>query len=256
MKEKENRIYISHLLPDEEMKEVTEQTGAGIESIDFSISENLDRLSESISSYKKRLQFIGTRDLTIHGPFLDLNPMTFDKEIRKISMMRYAQSYEAARELGAKKIVFHTCLHPDAYLLIGWAERMADFFLEFLEDRKDIEVVMENVYDRVWEPIAETAGRIKYSNFHLCFDMGHAYCYSKQPIEEWTKELAPYISHVHVHDNFKDRDTHLALGCGNIPLDDIFAVLKEQNCTYTIECGNKEAVLTSYKTLQKLNIDM
>ena len=33
-------IYISHLLSDQEMKEVIQKTGAGIESIDFSISEN------------------------------------------------------------------------------------------------------------------------------------------------------------------------------------------------------------------------
>ena len=34
-KEETKMIYVSHLLPDREMAEVLEQTGAGIESIDF-----------------------------------------------------------------------------------------------------------------------------------------------------------------------------------------------------------------------------
>ena len=39
-------IYISHLLPDDEMKEIISQTGVGIESIEFSIADNLDHLKE------------------------------------------------------------------------------------------------------------------------------------------------------------------------------------------------------------------
>ena len=38
-------IYISHLLPDHEMNEIIEQTGVGIESIEFSIADNLDPVS-------------------------------------------------------------------------------------------------------------------------------------------------------------------------------------------------------------------
>ena len=54
-------IYVSHLLRDEEMKELVEELEVGVESIEFSISENLDHLSEHIKTYRKRLQFIGTR---------------------------------------------------------------------------------------------------------------------------------------------------------------------------------------------------
>ena len=34
-------IYISHLIPDEKMKFFVEKYGVGVESIDFSISDNL-----------------------------------------------------------------------------------------------------------------------------------------------------------------------------------------------------------------------
>ena len=36
-----NVIYISHLLPDEEMQELLKNSELGVESIEFSISENL-----------------------------------------------------------------------------------------------------------------------------------------------------------------------------------------------------------------------
>ena len=53
-------INISHLLPDEEMKELIRETGMGVESIDFSISDNLDQLSRSIEYCREKLKYMGT----------------------------------------------------------------------------------------------------------------------------------------------------------------------------------------------------
>ena len=245
-------IYISHLLPDEEMQEVIAQTGAGVESIEFSISENLDSLSAHIASYKKRLAFMGADRLTLHGPFLDLNPMTYDSGIARVTKLRFAQAYEAARELGAEKIVYHSGLYPDAYLLIGWAKRMADFFGEFLEDRRDIDVVVENVFDRTWKHLKDMVQRVVKENFHLCLDVGHANRYSEISVREWCHNLKEDMTHVHVHDNCGDRDAHLAVGEGKIPWDSIWDALRERKeMTYTIECSTKEAVLKSYARIKK-----
>lgn len=238
-------LYISHLLPDEEMREVLEQTGAGVESIEFSISENLDHLSESIVSYRKRMQVMGTDKLTVHGPFLDLNPMTFDSEIRRVTKLRYDQAYTAAQELGAEKIIYHTCMYPTIFMLQGWAERVTDFFREFTEEKKGLEIVLENVFDRIWEPILKVVQNVSNPKLHLCLDIGHAHCFSEKPVEEWAKAFSPYVSHLHVHDNTGDRDAHLALGRGNIPLDAVFSALNGRYCSCTIECSSKEAVLES-----------
>ena len=93
----------------------------------------------------------------------------------------------------------------------------------------------------------------KYLNFHLCFDMGHAHCYSKIPVLEWTEKLAPYVTHVHVHDNSGDRDSHAALGEGNIPYEKVLALLPQtEKRTWTIECCRKEDVLQTIKILEVL----
>ena len=49
-------IYISHLFPDDQMEELIRQSGMGVESIDFSIADNLDHFSESIDVYREKLK--------------------------------------------------------------------------------------------------------------------------------------------------------------------------------------------------------
>ena len=85
------------------MKEICGQYGAGVESIEFSISDNLDQLERKMERYQKRLEQMGNPPLTLHGPFLDLNPASFDSRIRKVTMERFDQCYQAGIRLGAKK---------------------------------------------------------------------------------------------------------------------------------------------------------
>lgn len=243
-------IYISHLLPDDEMRELVEITGAGVESIEFSVAESLDHLSSAIKSYRKRLSYMGCENLTLHGPFLDLNPVAFDREVQRATMLRYVQCYNAAMELGADKIIYHTCMYPDVYYVTGWAERMADFMNTFLERHKGIEVLIENVLDREWFAILDAAERIQSDMSGICLDIGHAHCYSKHSVTEWAKKLAPKVKHLHLHDNDQSRDSHLGLGEGTIPLQEIFEILEDTKVhSCTIECCTKEAVLGSYERI-------
>ena len=96
------------------MKELVAATGVGVESIDFSISDNLDHLEKTIESYQKKLEEMGNPPLILHGPFLDLNPASFDSLIRDVTMKRFTQCYQAGLKLGAKKIVFHSGMIPGA----------------------------------------------------------------------------------------------------------------------------------------------
>lgn len=245
-------IYISHLLSDQEMKEVIQKTGAGIESIDFSISENLDRFDETVRNYKNRMEYMETDQLTIHGPFLDINPVAYDSQVRKATLYRFEQAYEAAQILGAKKVVYHTCFHPDIYFLMGWPDRMRDFYEEFLngKEQKEIVLAIENVFDPEWMPLKETIEKIGNAKVQICLDVGHAHCYSKIPVTEWTTGLGTYVTHLHIHNNDGTRDAHLGWEQGTIPWEEILKLLPEnKDRTYTIECCSKEAVLQTYEKL-------
>ncbi len=246
-------IFISHLIADEQMKELLTFTKAGVESIEFSIAENLDCLDKTMLSYEKRLRLMGCEQLILHGPFLDLNPMSYDSQIRRITMQRYQQCYLAAQKLGAQKIVYHSCFLPRIYLPIGWAERVSEFYLEFLADKdSSIQIVMENVLDPSPELLAEVAQSVRHPAFSLCLDLGHAHCYSSVPLSEWISCLFSFITHLHLHDNCGQADSHLALGKGNIPFTQLLPDLLSKNPTVSLECSSQKDLLSGWKLIRNL----
>ena len=251
-------LFISELLSPEDMRRVCAQTGAGVELIQFSIADNLDDPDGAIRSVRQALaSYDATPELTVHGPFLDLNPATWDSCVLQATRLRFSQAYDAARVVGAKKVVFHTGFYPHANFLQGWLERAVDFFRAFMKERNDLEVVLENLFDPLPEPLLTVYEGVAHPRFKLCLDIGHAHCYSRVPVTEWAKKLLPALGHIHVHDNrgfdpLSERpDQHLALGAGTMPLDDVFAALRARpDLTYTIECNTPEDALRSWARLK------
>lgn len=253
-------LYISHLLEDSEMRQMVSDTGMGVESIEFSIAENLDRMEEKIRLYEQRLDYIAgektKRNLTLHGPFLDLNPAAFDSLVQKATLERYEQCYRAAQILDAKKIIFHSCFIPAVYFPEGWALRAADFMNRFLDNKSDdIQILMENVWDPFPQLLREAAEQIAHPGFGICLDVGHAHCYSGRSCEEWIQMLMPFIRHLHLHDNLGDADSHMGLGNGNIRSEHILALLRE-GTDATIECYTAADVMQTYRMCEEKKVKL
>ena len=156
-------------------------------------------------------------------------------------MTRFGQCYEAAAELGADKIVFHSGMNPYVYYPEYWADHVSLFWREFMEDRKEIPVVLENVFDNDWKLLMDVYRQVDRENFTLCLDIGHSHCYSDIDVLKWAESLAPYVTHVHVHDNCGDRDAHTGLGKGTLPWKRTLEFLPEtEERTWTIECPKTE----------------
>ena len=240
-------IYISQLLTEDELKTVINETGCGLELIDFSMASVLDDLDSNLACWEKRLKRLDPPRLSVHGAFLDLNPTSWERLVADATMFRFNQSYQAAAELGADRVIFHSCFVPNFNFLTGWAPRVIDFYERFLADKDgSIQVLMENVMDPQPEAFAEAASGISHPAFGICLDIGHAHCYSKASVLEWAETLAPWIRHVHVHDNDGTRDAHLALGDGTVGFDQIAGVLPK-DASFTIECSRIDPVLKSIK---------
>lgn len=246
-------IFVSHLLEDNEIKELVAKTGMGVESIEFSVSENLNSLKSRIKEYRQRMEEMEVSALTLHGPFLDLNATSYDSMVLKATRLRYEQAYEAASELSAEKLVFHTGFLPRVYYVEGWAERMADFYNSFMEGKRGIKICLENVYDPDPAPIADVKRRVESEDFGLCLDIGHAHCYSDIALSDWINCFLPYIYHIHAHDNNRVWDYHMGLGKGTIELNEVLTKLKAAlpGATVTIECTSKEDVEKSFKVLSE-----
>ena len=245
--------YISELIEEEELCRIIRGSGLGIELICLSISDNLDRFERTLEQAQKMLGRMGDPPVTIHGPFLDLNPAAFDSGIRKVTEKRFGQAWEAARILGADKVIYHSGMVPTVYFLEGWAQREADFWKEFLWNRSGIPICLENVLDREFEPFAEIIERVGHKDLGVCLDLGHAQCYSAHSAAEWANALKEHIRHVHLHDNHGCKDEHLALGEGSIPWKEILKSLQEEHpdLSCTIECSSAQRIRRSLEELEQ-----
>lgn len=247
-------LYLSHLIPDSDMADLLDGYDLGVESIEFSIGYCLDAGGGRVTAYRQRLEEMGAKGpLSLHGPFLDLNPVSWDAKVAQVTRERFSQVYGAALELGAEKIVYHTCFVPTTNLLDGWTQRMISFWRDFMEDKgAKISVCLENVFDPSYAPLGEIARGVDHPAFGLCLDVGHAHCFSADPVQEWIWELAPYIRHFHLHDNHGKQDEHLGIGQGDLPWMPVLEAIQERVpwADATIENPDRRACEVSLAALE------
>ena len=99
-------------------------------------------------------------------------------------------------------------------------------------------LALENVMDETPQLMTDIVRQVDDPRLGLCLDVGHANtCASRTPPMEWIAPMAPYLRHVHLHNNLGDWDLHSSLGEGSIPMQQIPAALLEQcpEATWTIE---------------------
>lgn len=174
----------------------------------------------------------------MHAPFNELAPAAIDPEILSIAYKRYDQAYRIAKQLGIRKMVVHSGWIPRIYFKSWQLERSIEFWSRFMEDRDDIEIVIENVMEDEPQMLADLIRDLDHPRIQACLDTGHALCASDVPLEKWIDTLAPYLGHFHVHENHGKMDEHMALGTCGIGLSQLFGAINEICCsgaTLTIE---------------------
>ena len=99
-------------------------------------------------------------------------------------------------------------------------------------------LLLENVMEDIPALVTDIVAGVGDPRLRLCLDVGHAQTsVSQLPIEDWICGCAPWISHVHLHNNRRDWDLHNPLGEGDIPMEKPLDLLAQlcPDCTYTIE---------------------
>lgn len=233
----------------------------GFEYNDFFIPDILDdnELQDKIiSDYKS---FGLPEYATMHGAFFDITPFSVDKKIKKVSLLRINQSLSVARKIGAKAVVFHTNYNPylntDAYRK-SFVEQNTEIWQGILNDNKDINIYLENMFDCDPFVIKQLAERLNINdNFGICLDWAHA-TISKTNPAEWAKELSEYIKHVHINDNDLISDLHLAWGSGKVNRFSFYECYEKyfNNATILIETNSFENKKKSLEQLEKDNFIM
>ncbi|MCI5619979.1 MAG: sugar phosphate isomerase/epimerase [Lachnospiraceae bacterium] len=253
-----------YLIPDrngmeQSMALIGEYNGA-FEYNDFWKSDVLDdwRKQEEIIDFYAKFRTDFSQD-TMHGAFLDVTVHSEDRLIREASVQRVHQSMEIAKRMGLRGVVFHTGLlagfRIDSYLK-NWLEKNVRFFTELANEYPSQQIWMENMFDEIPQELAGLGEAMKeVENFGICLDYAHG-AVTDCPGEKWVKELAPYIRHMHINDNDRQRDLHLPVGNGVIDWQEYNRLMRQYqvDATVLVEVNGYEAQKKSLEYLKKHQI--
>ena len=248
------KFFISQLVETEKIVPILKKYDVGLEVVQFAHPYFLDNKDKFTKEYKEELgDLYGKIDLIIHGPYADLCPGTRDPLIQKVTSFRFNQAYEVARELEARKIVYHNGYTPKTYMNVEWVKNVVNFWNEFLEDKNDLDIVVENVLEEDYYLVDNLMKEINKDNFSVCIDIGHVNVYSKVHLKDWIENLDYKTNHIHLHNNYGDKDSHLGIYKGNIDIIEILNMLKEKNndISISLEIVNLKELEKSLEILVK-----
>ena len=207
---------------------IAREQGLGLELQAFYHPDVLDDPTQAVAKHVAALTgFSGT--LSMHGPFGDLVPGSFDPKVRQVARERILQFINIAVQFGASDLVLHNGYTPNTTPVDRWIPRAAAFWRDILQAvPAGMRVHLENLLERTTFVLSDMIDRVGDPRLGLCMDVGHVHAFSSDTPMTWVATLGASITYVHLHDNLGDRDAHLALGQGSAPLRATLALLEER----------------------------
>jgi sugar phosphate isomerase/epimerase len=216
----------------------------GSRSVDSITAGDIDNLREKLDY---------NPGLTIHAPFMDLSPGAVDVKVREVTMQRFSAMLDISGKLMPKVIVFHSGYDRWKYdnRMDIWLEMSLETWrpLNAKAEEMGIKIAIENIFEDEPENLRLLSSKVHSPNFGICFDTGHFNLFSKLPLAEWIGIIKPYIRELHLHDNSRYGDDHLAIGDGDFDFKTLFSELKGLDCIYTIESHTVEDVMKSLERI-------
>lgn len=232
-----SKLYLSGM--DNHAIELARRENLGFEVTAYSWAAQFDNKS---LLPEIKAQISGIDRLWFHAPFAELTACAIDPMVRDVTIKRYRQSVMTAQQLGIQQIIFHDGFVPAVYFPEWFTTQSVTFWKDYLQDMpQDMTFVLENVMDPSPNMLVTLMEEIADPRLGICLDIGHANTYvSKLPPQEWIAPMAPWLRHVHLHNNYGNWDDHNSLGDGIIPMESVLDELLTTcpNATYTIENQN------------------
>lgn len=211
------------------------------------------------SDLKRIRDEFGARGLkiTLHGPYMDLNPGSMDESTRLHTVEAYGKVFDVVSSLRPANVVLHAGYHEKKYKgeFTLWLEQSKKTWPMFVERAESLGAVIavENIFEKEPSTLGMLMDEIESPNFGICIDTGHLNVFSKVDMEDWFSVLGTRIAEVHLHDNNGKHDEHLPLGEGNIDFPLFFSLLEKYANTpvFTIEPHGEEAMKRSIEAVKK-----
>jgi sugar phosphate isomerase/epimerase len=193
---------------------------------------------------------------TIHSPFVDLNPGSFERYLREATILRFNQVMDAAEVLGPQVMVFHPGYDRWRYGAARkqWQELSLETWRPLVERAKGIGTIIavENIFEEEPSTLKALLEALDDPHFRHCFDVGHWNLFKKVGMDEWFEALGDKVAEVHIHDNGGTGDDHAPPGEGAIDFKEFFALMERYapGAAYTIEAHSREDLESSLVALK------
>lgn len=216
------------------------QPELGLQAIDLDLHE-----PGYFSNLGSRFQ-VADLAVTVHAPFMDLNPGAAEPLVQQATLQRFFQTFDAAERLGARLIVFHPGYDHWRYgkQKRAWLQQALHFWPQLClrAERLGVKIVLENIFDEDPALLQEQVNGLDHPCLGHCFDIGHWALFGKPTIDDWLQVLGPRLFHLHLHDNFGRQDDHLPIGAGNIDFAPLWSHLKSTGLrpSMTLEAHNQK----------------
>jgi len=229
--------YVSTIA--EDASEIAREYGLGLEIAEFCTPYNMDEdFTYWDTLVRKNIQ--GIAATTLHAPFSELCGAAIDPLVRDVTLHRFEQAYDLALTYGAGRMVVHSGFMPMLYNAGWFTEHLVAFWKGFLQDKDtNCVIVLENVFESEPTMLVDIVQEVNDPRFRLCLDLGHANSSGRTtPLSTWIDAFGPWLSHVHVHNNHGDYDSHLDPGDGSIDMRSVLPQLRglHGDITFTLEC--------------------
>lgn len=230
---KKEKLYLSSIGLD--APETARAFGLGLELAQFCTAAFLDHcglrppedgfLKSLHESLQQCLRASGRR--VLHGPFNELTPAAIDPLVLEITERRYRQAIKKAAELGCEKLVLHAGFVPLVYYPEWFISRSVELWKRLCREiPAGLTVCLENVMEPEPGMLLEIIEGVHCEKLRICLDLGHANTSaSSVPPETWLLRCAPYLAHIHLHNNDGARDLHAPVFEGTM---DVPALLRQQ----------------------------
>ncbi|WP_458456155.1 sugar phosphate isomerase/epimerase family protein [Methanobrevibacter sp.] len=193
---------------------------------------------------------------SVHSPFMDVNIAALQDKSRLNSLKQIKDSIDLANRIDAEAVV----VHPGLASFLAkkyYLDKVYDFSNESIKELgeygKDLGVLttIENMptFDAmIYHNIEDLHELLTSLDMSMTLDIGHAMHAGYSPDAMYFDS----IKHIHIHDNFGDDDSHLALGEGSIDLNHIVNTLESKNYDgiYIIEVNDYDSIKKSYEYIK------
>jgi len=156
-----------------------------------------------------------------------VNIASMDRAGRVDAMDEIKRALEIAEQIPFRFLIQHIGLPNESFDEKKFEAAMTSVeHLRAFAKPLGVRILLENIPNELSEPqkLVEFIHATRFDDLGICFDFGHAHIMTS--VAEAFEIAKPLIQSTHVHDNHKDKDSHLWPGDGSIPWKEAMELLR------------------------------